>query len=85
MCLSRCKRRVNTPGIAQLEHGITVNLIRNKQGRIFACESLLNAAAGILAGGGSADFASAFKLAQDSLDSGAARGKLETLVEFSRQ
>ena len=48
MRLSRCKRRVNSPGIAQLEHGITVNLIRNKQGRIFACESLLNAAAVLL-------------------------------------
>lgn len=64
---------------------ITRGILDGKIGGGARNACLLNAAAGILAGGGSADFASAFKRAQDSLDSGAARGKLETLVEFSRQ
>lgn len=46
---------------------------------------LLNAAAGIVAGGGAEDFAEAVGMARDSLDSGRALKKLETLVEFSNQ
>lgn len=46
---------------------------------------LLNAAAGIVAGGGAEGFAEAVEMARDSLDSGKALKKLETLVEFSNQ
>lgn len=46
---------------------------------------LLNAAAGIVAGGGADGFAEAVEMARDSLDSGKALKKLETLVEFSNQ
>ena len=48
-------------------------------------DCLLNAAAGIVAGGGADGFAEAVEMARDSLDSGKALKKLETLVEFSNQ
>jgi anthranilate phosphoribosyltransferase len=44
---------------------------------------LLNAAAGLVAGGAAADLPEGLSLAAQSIDSGAARAKLEALVAFS--
>lgn len=44
---------------------------------------LLNAAAAILSGGKASDFHQALQLAAASIDSGAARGKLDALVRFT--
>lgn len=46
---------------------------------------ILNAAAGIVVAGVREDFSSAIKAARESLDSGAAMEKLQTLINFSRQ
>jgi anthranilate phosphoribosyltransferase len=44
---------------------------------------LVNAAAALLAAGRAAEVADAMRLAEQSLDSGAAAKKLEALAEFS--
>jgi anthranilate phosphoribosyltransferase len=46
---------------------------------------LVNASAALVAAGKAESFATAMRLAADSIDSGAASAKLQTLVEFSRQ
>lgn len=46
---------------------------------------LLNAAAGIVAGGKARGFKEGIKLAEESIDSGAAKKKLEALKEFSNR
>ncbi|MBI3469847.1 MAG: anthranilate phosphoribosyltransferase [Candidatus Solibacter usitatus] len=46
---------------------------------------LVNAAAGLVAAGCAADFSDGMKRAAESLDSGAARGKVRQLAEFSRR
>lgn len=66
---------------AEITRGILSGKIRN--GARDIC--LLNAAAGIIVGGKTDDFAQAVVLAKDSLESGRALAKLKTLVEFSNQ
>ncbi len=46
---------------------------------------ILNAAAAIVVGGGADSFECGLAMAVESIESGAAMGKLKTLVEFSRQ
>jgi anthranilate phosphoribosyltransferase len=46
---------------------------------------LLNAAAALIAAGRADTFEAGIRLAGESIDSGAARGKLEALVRFTRQ
>ena len=50
--------------------------------RDFVC---INAAAALVAAGAAPDFAAAARLAEQAIDSGAAKGKLDALVNFSRQ
>ena len=45
---------------------------------------VLNAAAAVVAGGKAPDLESGILVAQDSIDTGAARGKLEALRAFGR-
>jgi anthranilate phosphoribosyltransferase len=55
-------------------------------GRLGPCRDivLVNAAAGLIAAGCAHDFGPAMKLASNAIDSGAARAKLQSLVEFAR-
>jgi anthranilate phosphoribosyltransferase len=45
---------------------------------------LVNAAAALVAGGKASDFSGGMRIAADSIDSGAARGKLDALVQFTK-
>lgn len=64
---------------------ITRGILDGKIGGGARNACLLNAAAGIVVGGKTDDFGEAVELAKKSLDSGAARAKLDVLVKFSRQ
>ena len=66
---------------AEITRGILTGKIRS--GARDVC--ILNAAAGIIVGGGADGFDEAVKKAAESLDSGAAYEKLKILVDFSNQ
>ena len=79
--LEKVKEQFNVAENAEITRGILDGKIGG--GARNAC--LLNAAAGIVVGGKTDDFGEAVELAKKSLDSGAARAKLDVLVKFSRQ
>lgn len=62
-----------------------LSILRNEDATSARDICLLNAAAGIISAGLADCFKEAFSMAKDSLESGRALGKLETLIKFSRE
>ena len=63
----------------------TLGILRNENKSCARDICLLNSAAAIISAGLADDFKAAFELAKESLESGKALDKLETLIKFSNQ
>ena len=71
-------------GDAKVNAGILLDILSGKKG---ACRNvvLLNAGAALFAAGKANDITAGIKLAEQSIDSGAAKAKLDTLIQFTKQ
>ena len=72
-------------GDAATNAGVILSVLEGRRGpqRDFVC---INAAAALVAAANRApDFAAAARLAEQAIDSGAAKAKLEALIAFSQQ